>query len=143
MGPREGTKRANQERRPREQAYRNLRGFLRQTLAVQSRPRKTPKHSDSHCKDWTKTQRHCRPHLNKEMGRHQCKSYSINLKSNMLTPEPSGHTKGRLDHPNPEEVQESYFKCNFMKMMENFKEEVKHSLPQRNGREDKQKNGRH
>ena len=45
----------------------------------------------------------------------------------MVTPEPSRHTTGRLDHPNPE-VEENDFKCNFMKMMENFKEEVKYSL---------------
>ena len=45
----------------------------------------------------------------------------------MVTPEPSGHTTGRLDHPNPEEAEENNFKCNFMKMMETFKEEMKNS----------------
>ena len=46
----------------------------------------------------------------------------------MVTPELSGHTTGKLDHPNPEEAEENDFKCNFMKMMETFKEEVKNSL---------------
>ena len=46
----------------------------------------------------------------------------------MVTPEPSGHTTGRLDHPNPEEAEENDFKCNFMKMMETFEEEMKNSL---------------
>ena len=46
----------------------------------------------------------------------------------MITPEPSGHTTERLDHPNPEEAEENDFKCNFMKMMETFKEEMKNSL---------------
>ena len=46
----------------------------------------------------------------------------------MVTPEPSGHTTGRLDHPNPEEAEENNFKCNFMRMMETFKEEMKKSL---------------
>ena len=45
----------------------------------------------------------------------------------MVTRESSGHTKGRLDHPNPE-VEENDFECNFMKMMNTFKEEVKNSL---------------
>ena len=46
----------------------------------------------------------------------------------MVTPEPSGHTTGRLDHPNPEEAEENDFKCNFMRMMETFKEERKFFL---------------
>ena len=108
------------------QVYRDLRGFLRQTLTIQSRPRKTPKHSDSHSKDWTKTQRHRWPHL-KEENRHQCRNSSNTLKRNMVTPEPSSHTTGRLDHPNTE-VEENNFKCNFMKMMETFKQEVKNSF---------------
>ena len=43
----------------------------------------------------------------------------------MVTPEPS---EGRLDHPNPEKAEENDIKCNFMKMMEAFKEEMKNSL---------------
>ena len=43
----------------------------------------------------------------------------------MVTPEPSGHTTGRLDHPNPEEAEENNFKQNFMRMNETFKEEMK------------------
>ena len=46
----------------------------------------------------------------------------------MVAPEPNGHIKGRLDHPNPEEAEEINFKCKFMKMMETFKEEMKNSL---------------
>ena len=46
----------------------------------------------------------------------------------MVTPESSGHTTGRLDHPNPEEAEENDFKCNFMRMMETFKEERKFFL---------------
>ena len=41
----------------------------------------------------------------------------------MVTPEPSGHTTGKLDHPNPEEAEENDFKWKFMKIMETFKEE--------------------
>ena len=51
----------------------------------------------------------------------------------MVTPEPSGHTTGRLDHPNPE-VEENNFKCNFMKMMKTFKEEAKNSLKEMEGK---------
>ena len=39
----------------------------------------------------------------------------------MVTQKLSGHTTGRLDHPNPEDVEENDFKCNFMKMMETLK----------------------
>ena len=42
----------------------------------------------------------------------------------MVTPKPSGHTTGRLDHPNPGEAEENNFKCNFMSMMETFREEM-------------------
>ena len=62
------------------------------------------------------------------MGRHQGKNSSNNLKSNMVTPEPRGHTKGRLDHPDPEEIEENDFKCNLRKVMEIFKEEMENSL---------------
>ena len=58
----------------------------------------------------------------------------------MVIAESSGHTKGRFDHPNPEEAEENDFKCSFMKMMEIFKEEIKNSLK---GMEEKtNKNGR-
>ena len=58
----------------------------------------------------------------------QCKDSSNNLKSIMVTPEPSGHVTGRLDHSNAEEAEENDFKHNFMKMMEIFKKEMKNSL---------------
>ena len=45
----------------------------------------------------------------------------------MVTPEPRSHSTGRLDHSNPEKV-EDVFKCNLMKMMETFKEKIKNSL---------------
>ena len=54
----------------------------------------------------------------------------------MVTPELSGHTTGKLDHPNPEEAEENDFKCNFMKMMETFKEEMKTPLKKK-GKEKK------
>ena len=41
----------------------------------------------------------------------------------MVTLEPSGHTTGRLDHPNLVETKENYIKRNCMKMMETFKKE--------------------
>ena len=69
------------------------------------------------------------------MGMCQFKKSFNNLKSNMVTPGPntvtpeaSGHTTGRLDHPNPEEVKENDFKCNFMRMMETFNKKMKNSL---------------
>ena len=43
----------------------------------------------------------------------------------MVTPEPCNYTTERLDHLNPEEAEENNFKCNFMKMMETFKKEMK------------------
>ena len=45
----------------------------------------------------------------------------------MVTPESRSHSTGRLDHPNPEKVEDD-FKCNLMKMMETFKEKMKNSL---------------
>ncbi|KAK7815479.1 hypothetical protein U0070_005591 [Myodes glareolus] len=62
------------------------------------------------------------------MGRHQCKNSSSNLKSNMITPESSEHARGRLEHPNPEEVEEIDFKCNVMKVLETIKQDVKNSF---------------
>ena len=46
----------------------------------------------------------------------------------MVQPEPNRCTTGRLDHPNPEDIEENDFKGYLMKMMETFKEEVKNSL---------------
>ena len=46
----------------------------------------------------------------------------------MITPESSEQATGRLEHPNPEEVEEIYFKCNIMKVIETLKQEVKNSL---------------
>ena len=46
----------------------------------------------------------------------------------MKTPEPSKHTTGRLEHPNPEEVEEIDFKCNIMNVIESLKQDVKNSL---------------
>ena len=50
------------------------------------------------------------------------------LKANMVPPEPSRHTTGRLGHPNPEDIEEIDFKCYLIKMMETGKEEVKNSI---------------
>ena len=55
----------------------------------------------------------------------------------MVTPEPSGHSTGRLDHPNPEETEGNNFKCNFMRMMDTFIEEIKNSLKDREERTNK------
>ena len=46
----------------------------------------------------------------------------------MVTPEPSGYTTGRPDHPNPEETEENVLKYNFMKLIEILKDEMKNSL---------------
>ena len=46
----------------------------------------------------------------------------------MVTPGSIGHTTGKLDHPKPEEAEENDFKCNFMMIMETFKEEMKISF---------------
>ena len=58
----------------------------------------------------------------------------------MVTPEPIGHPRGRLDHPNPEKSEANSFKYNYMRMMEIFKEEMKNSL--KSVEKDKQKIGR-
>ena len=62
------------------------------------------------------------------MGRCQCKNSSNNLKNNIITPESSEHTTGRLEYPNPEEVEEIDFKRNIMKVIESLKQDVKNSL---------------
>ena len=62
------------------------------------------------------------------MGRRQCKNSFNILKSNMITPESNEHTTGRLEHTNPEEVEEINFKRNLVKMMETLQQEVKNSL---------------
>ena len=70
------------------------------------------------------------------MGRSQCKNSFNILKSN-ITPESCEHTTERLEHSNPEKVEEIDFKCNLMKIMETRKQEVKNSLKEIE--EDKQK----
>ena len=57
------------------------------------------------------------------MDRRQCKNFSNNLKNNMITPEPSEHTTGRLEHPN-QEIE----KIDIMKVIESLKQDVKNSL---------------
>ena len=58
----------------------------------------------------------------------------------MATPEPSGHTTGRPDHPNPEEAEENNHKYKFLKMIETLKEGIKNSL--KNGGKDNLQIGR-
>ena len=53
---------------------------------------------------------------------------------------PEHGTTERIDHPNPEEAAESDFKCNFMRMMESFKEEMK--IPLKEMEEKINENGR-
>ena len=61
-------------------------------------------------------------------GRCQCKNLINNLMSNMITPEPSGSTTGRLDQPNPKKAEVNDFTHNFMKLVDSFKEEIKNFL---------------
>ena len=75
-----------------------------------------------------------------DMGRHQCKDSSNNLKRNIVTPESSEHAKGRLKHSNIDEVKEINFKCNLMKMMEPLKQEVKNSLKEMEKKTHKRRN---
>ena len=46
----------------------------------------------------------------------------------MVATEPSGHTAGKLDLPNPKETKENNCKCSFIRMMETFKKKMKNSL---------------
>ena len=46
----------------------------------------------------------------------------------MITPESREHTTGRLEHPNPEEVEEIDFKHNILKMIETLKQDMKNSF---------------
>ena len=62
------------------------------------------------------------------MGICQCKNSSNILQNNIVPPEPRGHTRGRLDHPDPEDIEGKDFKYYLMKMMETLKEDVKNSL---------------
>ena len=110
-GPRQGpwstscdctdwTKRVTQKCRTKEQAKRECKDrpqwhWLSET---QSWPRTGRKDKNNHFKNWTKRQRQCWYQLKDEMGRCQCKNSSNNIESNMVTPEPSGHTTGRCNH---------------------------------------------
>ena len=49
----------------------------------------------------------------------------------MVTPDPSRHIAGRLDHANPEKAEENNLKHNFVKMTETIKEEMENSLKER------------
>ena len=46
----------------------------------------------------------------------------------MVTPESREHTTGRLEHHNPEKVEDINFKRNIMKEIETIKQDVKNSL---------------
>ena len=46
----------------------------------------------------------------------------------MVKVELSDYSTGRLYHSNTKEAEENYFKHNFIRMMETFKEEMKKSL---------------
>ncbi|KAK7813335.1 hypothetical protein U0070_015532 [Myodes glareolus] len=60
-----------------------------------------------------------------EMGRHQCKNSSNNLKGNMTSPESRELETRRIEHPTPEEIEEINSKRIFMKIIEELKQEVK------------------
>ena len=78
----------------------------------------------SHSKDWTKTPGLSWHHLKEEMGRCQCKNSPNNLKGNMSSPE-SRDPEIRIVHPTPEEIEEIDSKVNYMKIIEDLKQEVK------------------
>lgn len=101
---------------------------------VQGRPRTAPKDTDN-CKDWAKRQRHCQHQLEEKIGNQQCKN-SLKHKK-MVIPEPSCHTIGRVDNPNPDEADKNYFKSNFLTMMDTFNEEMKSSLKETEDRTNK------
>lgn len=50
------------------------------------------------------------------------------LQNNKVKTEPSWNTIGRVDNPNLEEAEENKLKCNFMRMMDTYKEQMKNSL---------------
>ena len=58
------------------------------------------------------------------MGRRQGKNSSNNLKNNMKTPDPSDLTTEGLEHPIPEEVENSVI----MKAIESLKQGMNNSL---------------
>lgn len=103
-GPRERTRREDQKSRLREtsEAFWDRH---RQYRADQGKLPNTPKIGPRH--------KEIKPHLKEEMGRHQCKNSSNNLKNHMVTPEPSKNKTGRLDHPNTQK-EENIFKLNYM-----------------------------
>ena len=63
-------------------------------------------------------------HLKEEIGRYQGKNSSNNLKNNMKTPDPSDLMTEGLEHPIPEEVENSVI----MKAIESLKQSVNNSL---------------
>ena len=65
------------------------------------------------------------------------KNSSNNRKGNMTSPESRDPKTRRTEHPTPEEIEEIDFKRNYMKIIEDLKQEVKNSL-----RDDKQKGRR-
>ncbi|KAK7831571.1 hypothetical protein U0070_015083 [Myodes glareolus] len=65
------------------------------------------------------------PEREEEMGRRQCKNSSNNLQGNMTSPESRDHETRRIEHPTPEEIEEIDSKQNFMKIIEELKQEVK------------------
>ena len=71
-----------------------------QTVIVQHRPGTTPKDIEQQLQGLVQKAKT----LTAPIGR-QCKNSFNNLKSNMVTPEPSSHTAGRLKHSNQEEAE--------------------------------------
>ena len=59
------------------------------------------------------------------MGRRQGKNSSNNLKGNMTSPESRDHETRRIEHPTPEEIEEIDSKWNYMKIIEELKQEMK------------------
>ncbi|CAH7300164.1 AC109844.1 [Phodopus roborovskii] len=65
--------------------------------------------------------------LEEEMGR-QYKNTSKNKKTYMAPAESRDSIQARSEHPNTDEAEENDLKSNFMKIMEDFKEDVRKSL---------------
>ena len=59
------------------------------------------------------------------MARRQCKNFSNNLKDNMTSPDSRDHEIRRIEHPTPEEIEEMDSKQNYVKIIEELKQEVK------------------
>ncbi|KAK7799982.1 hypothetical protein U0070_003128 [Myodes glareolus] len=77
-----------------------------------------------------------------EMGRHQCKNSSNSMKGNMTSPESRDHETRRIEHPTQEDIEEIDYKQNYMKIIEELKQEVKNCHKEMEIANKKQKPGK-